>query len=438
MERLGGRAGQLGQALGRAAGRGGEERPAAARLQDGDDRLGGRGLADAGAAGEDAHLAGEGHLHGGALALGQREAALVGVPGEGSPEIDALERGEAVGGRGEQRGDAPDDVALGVVVGRQVDHVAVVDPLAAQVVGGEQALDRLARALLAGRQHLHAAADQVVLGQVDVALVGGLPQQVERGAHRALGGVGRDAELGGDLVGGLEADAVDLARQAVGVVLDHGDRGVAVALVDAHRQGGGDAVVGEEDHHLLDRALLAPGLADDPGALRADARHLGQPLRRVVDHRERLLAEALDDPLGHLRADPLDHPRAEVFADAVDRGGQDDAAALGDELPAVLGVALPAPGQLHAFADVDRGQVADDGGEVALPRLLQPRDRVPVLGVDVGQPLDHALQPLDGRAVPRLLLPVDDRCLPCHLHCPGMATRAVSRPSRLELPLARV
>ncbi len=385
-------AGQLGQPLGRPPGRRRQQRLAALGGQERDDRLGGRRLAHAGAAGQHADLAGERHLDRRPLRLGQGEAAPAGVPGERLGEVDLPEMGQPVGRRAQERRQPPDDAALGVEVGRQVEHVALVDLLAPGAVGRQQPLDRLAHLDLGDRQRLDAAPDQLVLRQEDVAVVGGLPEQVERRAHHPLRRVGREAELRGDLVGGLEADAVDLAGQAVRVVLDDADRRVAVALVDPHRQGGGDRVVGQEDHHLLDRALLLPGGADQPAAVRPQPWHLGQPLGLLVDHRQRLLAEAVDDPLGRLRPDPLDHPGAEVLADAVDGGGQDDAAALGDELPPVQGVAVPAPGQLDALADVDRRQAADDGDGVALARRLHLGDGVAVLRVDVGEPLDDARQ----------------------------------------------
>src|SRR4051794_20001386 len=104
----------------------------------------------------------------------------------------------------------------------------------------------------------------------------------------------------------------------------------------------------------------------------------------------------IDDPLGHLRADALDHAGAEIFADAIDGGGEDDAAVLGDELATVGGVAVPAPGEGDALAGIDRGEVADDGDEVFLAVRLDLGDGVAVLGVDVGQPLDDALQRGEG------------------------------------------
>ncbi|HTR53831.1 MAG TPA: hypothetical protein VMJ10_24220, partial [Kofleriaceae bacterium] len=62
-------------------------------------------------------------------------------------------------------------------------------------------------------------------------------------------------------------------------------------------------------------ALLADHLRDLRGALRADADHLGQPVRRRGDDLERVLAELLDDPLRERRPDPGEDFRAEKLLD---------------------------------------------------------------------------------------------------------------------------
>ena len=105
-----------------------------------------------------------------------------------------------------------------------------------------------------------------------MALVHRLGQRVGYpGAHPDHRGL-LDAELHRDRVGGLEADAADVARQPIGV-LGHDLDGVgAVGLEDPHRPGGADAVAVQEDHDLPDDLLLGPGVGDALGANRADAR----------------------------------------------------------------------------------------------------------------------------------------------------------------------
>src|SRR5438132_2973424 len=85
-----------------------------------------------------------------------------------------------------------------------------------------------------------------------------------------------DAELGCDLIGGAEADAADVAGQAIGVLRDELDGLGAVSLVDAHRARGADAVAVQEQHDLADDLLLGPTANNALRPLRADPGHLPQ------------------------------------------------------------------------------------------------------------------------------------------------------------------
>ena len=151
-----------------------------------------------------------------------------------------------------------------------------------------------------------------------MALVHRLGQRIgNSGAHadhrRLL-----DAEPHGDRVGGLEADAADVARQPIRV-LGHDLDGIgAVGLEDAHRPCGADAMAVQEDHDLAHDLLLGPGAGDALGAHRADAGHLAQAIGLGLDHIEHLLAESLHHLLGVDRADAADHAGAEILLDAVE------------------------------------------------------------------------------------------------------------------------
>ena len=90
------------------------------------------------------------------------------------------------------------------------------------------------------------------------------------GAHPDHGGL-LDAKLHGDGVGGLEADAADVARQAVRVLRHDLDGVGAVGLVDAHRPRRADAVAVQKHHDLADDLLLGPGGDDAIRTHRADA-----------------------------------------------------------------------------------------------------------------------------------------------------------------------
>lgn len=84
--------------------------------------------------------------------------------------------------------------------------------------------------------------------------------------HMAHAGLGTDQTVPGDAqalgqgVGGIETDAVDVQRQAVGVRADLGDGFHAIGLVDARRPRGAQAVRLQKDHDLADDLLLGPGL----------------------------------------------------------------------------------------------------------------------------------------------------------------------------------
>ena len=71
--------------------------------------------------------------------------------------------------------------------------------------------------------------------RIDVSLVGHAFENVEDGGARALDRVARDAEFLGDRVGGAKADAVNGAREHVGIAPHDVERFLAVELVDAPR-----------------------------------------------------------------------------------------------------------------------------------------------------------------------------------------------------------
>ncbi len=138
-------------------------------------------------------------------------------------------------------------------------------------------------------------------------------------------GVARDAQALGDGVGGLEADAVDIEGQAVGVLAHLLDGLVAVGLVDAHGARGADPVGLEKHHDLADDLLLGPGAGDPLLALGADALEFPQPFGVLLDDLEHRLAKGLDQLLREVRPDALDHARAQVLLDAVEGARRNDA-----------------------------------------------------------------------------------------------------------------
>ena len=88
----------------------------------------------------------------------------------------------------------------------------------------------------------------------------------------ALFGIGRKAEIERDLVCSLEADALDVFGQSVGLVLQNALGAAAVLFDQSHALRGRDAIGLQEHHHVAHGMLLIPRGLDRLGALLADAR----------------------------------------------------------------------------------------------------------------------------------------------------------------------
>ena len=189
---------------------------------------------------------------------------------------------------------------------------------------------------------LAASVTSAGLGEITVAVVGGLRQRVGEAGLDALGAVLGDADGSGDRVGGLEADAPHVGGEFVRLLLDGLFRFVAVLLVDLHREGRGDADALQEDHDLLDRLLLGPGVLDARAALRAEARDLDEAAGLVVDDVHDVGAEVVDHPFGHDGADALDQAGSEVPSDALLCRREHGGVGVDVELAAVLHVRGPA------------------------------------------------------------------------------------------------
>jgi hypothetical protein len=107
-----------------------------------------------------------------------------------------------------------------------------------------------------------------------------------------------DAELHGDGVGSLEADAADVARQPVRI-LGHDLDGIGtVGLEDAHGPRRANTVAVQKDHDFAHRLLLGPGSENAGGANRTDTIDLAQPVGRRLDYVEDPLAERPHELLG--------------------------------------------------------------------------------------------------------------------------------------------
>ena len=209
-----------------------------------------------------------------------------------------------------------------------------------------------------------------------------------------------DAELGCDLIGGSEADAADVAGQPVRVLRDQLNRIGAVGLVDADRARGADAIAVQEQHDLADHLLLGPAPDDPLGALRADAGHLAQAARLLLDDFEHALAEGSDQLPRIDRPDAADRAGPEVFLDPLDRRRRLGFEERCPELDAARAVVDPGPARLDELAGRDHPRMAKDGDQVTLAAGFDLQKTKPVVLVVEGDTLDQTGQDLGWRARP--------------------------------------
>ena len=305
MDRLGLQPGGLAEAFGGAAGGRAQQHAHALGAQGLEDTGDNGGLAHARAARDDRDFAGEHLGHGGALRGGQRAARLLLDPGDGFRGIDGAPGRRALQQVQELRGDAH----LGAVQRRQQQAGLAVDGLGDEAFLLDFQGDRLRNDGLGDLQERRGGLDELGLDDGAVALVG---KRLQHMPHAGLGtdhGIAGNAQALRQGVGGLEADAVDVQGQAVGILLHPGDGLGAVGLVDAHGPGRAHAMAVQKHHDLAHDFLLGPGRDHTGGALGADAVEFLQALRGLRDDVEHLGAEGLHQFAGKVRADAFDHAR---------------------------------------------------------------------------------------------------------------------------------
>ena len=257
---------------------------------------------------------------------------------------------------------------------------------------GQFEIERRQNQFLVDLQQFDGERHQLLGGQSAMALIHRFGQRIgDPGAHADHGGL-FDAELHGDGVGGLEADAADIARQAIRV-LGHDLDGVgAIGLENPHRPRRADAMAVQEDHDLADDLLLSPAFGDALGANRANPGHLAQAVRLGLDDVEYLLAERIDQLFGVDRPDAADHSGAEILLDAVNRCRRRCAHEARFELLAMGVVVDPFARRGDPLAGGDYRGVADDRDQFAVATRLDTKNTKAVFGVVVGDTLDEAGQ----------------------------------------------
>jgi hypothetical protein len=106
----------------------------------------------------------------------------------------------------------------------------------------------------------------------------------------------------------LEANTVNVEGETIGILLDAGNRLVAIGLVNAHSTRCPNAMRVQEDHNFSDDFLGFPGLNDPLFAFGTNAVKVSQPFGRLLNDVKDLLPKGLDQFFRKVWADPFDHP----------------------------------------------------------------------------------------------------------------------------------
>ena len=206
-----------------------------------------------------------------------------------------------------------------------------------------------------------------------------------------------DADGHGDLVGGGEAYSPDVARKAIRVGFDEGDRIRAVAAVDLRSLGYGDAILLREDHQFARAAAFLPALADGRELLLPDLVDFLQAFGMVVENFDGRVAEMVDDAVGEHRPDAVDESAREIPANALGGLRRDALDGLGLELPPVHGIFHPNAFGVQFLAFPDGHAGAQHGNLLLGPvsarrrRTAHLEDAVAVLVVAEHDGLDGAI-----------------------------------------------
>ncbi len=137
----------------------------------------------------------------------------------------------------------------------------------------------------------------------------------------------------------------------------------------------------QEQHDLANHLLLGPAGDDLLRTLRADAGHLTQTTRLLLDDLEHGFTEGADELLRVDRPDAADHPGAKIFLDALDRRRRGGLEERRSKLDAVGAVVDPGPARLDKLAGGDHRSMSDEGNQVALAAGFDAQHAEAILGV---------------------------------------------------------
>ena len=306
------------------------------------------------------------------------------------------------GHRGEHFAQPARDLRLRAVGARQVDgddlRIPVGQQLRGHLMGEDEGIEHMLDGLLAVAEQALCGGDQLRARQIAVTgAAGGVAERILDARSDAVLAVLFDAQRRGDTVGSLEAHALHVVDEPVGVLADDLLDVFAVLLEDLDSERGRDAVALQKNHGLALLGLFGVAFHDHGGALLSDAGHLEQALRLGVEHIERLLAEGLDEQLGGGGADAADHAAGEVLFDAGEGGRLFDLDGLHLDLAAIDGMLDPLAGDVQLLAGGD-GRHDADGGHASLS-ALHDEHGIPVFIVAEDRFIRKAPDALHGAAL---------------------------------------
>ena len=291
-------AGQLGQTLGGAPGRRGQQRFAAKLGKQGEDAGQHRRLAGAGAARQDHDAALGCHADGIALAFGI---------GDARNGLDALQHALRIGQRrGRVLGhgtDAGGNGRLRLVIFRQVNGCDPGNGAVLHAAQLRQTVDGRDHGLRLEAQQLGRCRNELVLREKGMPVCEIMAQLKDNARFDAAGVVAVKAELQRKLIGCAEACAELRLCQQIGVLLHALERLRTVDAVQPHGDLRRDAVARKKLDEPPHGDLLPERGADLQRLFARDAVDLRQPLWRGLENFQTVRAEGSDDLFGRFRPD---------------------------------------------------------------------------------------------------------------------------------------
>jgi hypothetical protein len=221
--------------------------------------------------------------------------------------------------------------------------------------------------------------NQLLMMDGTVTILGKFLQDMPHPSLRTNHRIPGNPELLSQRIGGLEANAIDVEGQAIGILPYPGNSLVAIGLVNPDSPCGPDAVGVQEDHNFPDDFLGFPRLDDSLVAFGANPIELSQPFRRLLNDIKHLRAKGPDEFFGEVWANAFDHPRTEIFLNAFEGAGWDDAECLRLEPQAMGPIVYPDTLPLNIFARVIIAAVPTTVTRSRCPRTLTRRTQKPSL-----------------------------------------------------------